>query len=243
MGGRKRPGWYGPLGLVGACVLQGLAMPAPAAEGPDNPRIPQRPSAPAMDQAQIQNLIADLERMGLHDAAQRIRLNNALPYAVPNVVPNAGSYARPTARPGLPELSRVPERMPQAAPLPRPPLRASGESTALPAMPVADAAPAVAATGQAVELMQDRGGWVHVRGFQISHSNRYPESELQALLKDFVDKELNVPQLRYAASLLANYYRARGVTVRAVLPEQTLEQGMVQIRILESAVSGPTKGR
>ena len=84
---------------------------------------------------------------------------------------------------------------------------------------------------------------VHVRGFDIAHSSRFPESELQGLLSSFVDKELNVGQLKHAAGLIAEHYRAKGIVARVLLPQQSLDQGIVKMLVVESQRSKAGNGR
>lgn len=79
----------------------------------------------------------------------------------------------------------------------------------------------------------DSGFKVFVHGFRISRAKLFPEAELQALLADFVGKELGFAQLQKAALKIGEHYRQHGYFARAFLPRQQIENGIVEIVVLE----------
>lgn len=193
----------------------------------------ERSSSGQMDEDQVQSLIADLKRMGMHCAALRIRNNNPLrsrEVAKNRTGPVDRQQPKALTEPAMLERGRrlsrqTPSSQPPAEP--RPVAHDEAQVFAIPTPPQTQ-------SGLGVELMRDNGGWVHVRGFDIAHSSRFPESDLQGLLSSFIDKELNVGQLKHAAALIAEYYRAKGIVARVLLPQQTLDGGIVKILVLES---------
>ena len=60
-----------------------------------------------------------------------------------------------------------------------------------------------------------------------------PEAELQDSIRGYLGRELSVAELSEAAQKVAMYYRLQGYLVRAWLPEQTIGNGEVEIRVVE----------
>jgi hypothetical protein len=194
---------------------------------------PERSLAGQMDEDQVQSLIADLTRMGMHCAALRIRNNNPLKSRA--IAKNrAGAVDRPHAKvlaePATLERGLRLSRQTLGSQAPAEP-KSGRHHEAQVLMPPTESQ---VQSSLGVELMRDTGGWVHVRGFDIAHSSRFPESELQGLLSSFIDKELNVAQLKQATALIGQHYRAKGIVARVLLPEQSIDQGIVKILVLES---------
>ena len=101
------------------------------------------------------------------------------------------------------------------------------------------AAPPPRPEPRAIELpggeapLPDSGVRVLVQGFRIQGASVFSEAELQALLHDFVGQALNFPQLQSATAVIARHYRAKGFLARALLPRQTIAQGLVDITVIE----------
>lgn len=73
-----------------------------------------------------------------------------------------------------------------------------------------------------------------VNGFRISGNSAIDEAELQAQLAELPGRELTLGELRGAAQRLSHYYREQGYPLaRAYLPAQEVEDGIVEIAILE----------
>jgi hemolysin activation/secretion protein len=78
---------------------------------------------------------------------------------------------------------------------------------------------------------------VLVSDFRISGATLIPEAELKSDLSQFVGKELSFPELRRVALRVSDYYRKRGYFARALLPQQTVENGVVEIAVIEGRLS------
>ncbi len=75
---------------------------------------------------------------------------------------------------------------------------------------------------------------VTVRSFNFSGNSQFPTSILQSLLSQYTNRELSFADLQQAAAVITEYYRNAGFLVAyAYLPEQTLEQGQVELAIFE----------
>ncbi len=78
-----------------------------------------------------------------------------------------------------------------------------------------------------------------VSGFRITRNTVFPEAELQALLKNFVGRELSLADLQRASDVITAYYRERGYFVaRAYVPAQDIRDGIVEIMVLEGKLDG-----
>ncbi len=76
-----------------------------------------------------------------------------------------------------------------------------------------------------------------VKGFRISRATVFSEAELMPLLKDFVDQDLSLADLRRATDIITRYYHERGYFVaRAYIPSQDIEGGIIEIVVLEGKV-------
>jgi hemolysin activation/secretion protein len=82
------------------------------------------------------------------------------------------------------------------------------------------------------------GPQVQVQGFKLSGVTLLNEAEVQARLAPFTGKPAGMADLRRAADAVAELYRERGYLVRAYLPEQTLQGGVVAITVLEGRLGG-----
>ena len=75
---------------------------------------------------------------------------------------------------------------------------------------------------------------VTVRSFRFSGNSQFPASTLQSLLSQYTNRELSFSDLQQAASVITSYYRKAGFPFAyAYLPEQSLENGQVELAILE----------
>jgi hemolysin activation/secretion protein len=73
-----------------------------------------------------------------------------------------------------------------------------------------------------------------VNAFAMSGNTVYRTRVLKTLLERFVDLELNLYDLNKAADTITQFYHDHGYTLaRAVIPAQKVQNGVVQIRIVE----------
>jgi hemolysin activation/secretion protein len=87
-------------------------------------------------------------------------------------------------------------------------------------------------------LLQDSGAKVRVSLFEISGSTRFGNSALAAPLQGLIGQELGFAGLQDAADRVAAVYREAGLHATAVLPEQTLQGGVVRIVVVEGRLGG-----
>ncbi|WP_162299686.1 ShlB/FhaC/HecB family hemolysin secretion/activation protein [Marinospirillum perlucidum] len=88
----------------------------------------------------------------------------------------------------------------------------------------------------------DAGGKVQVEKFVLTGANNHPEadiwvSEMEERLETARQERpegFTIGQLEAAAARVTNYYRARGlILAKAVVPVQTVEDGLVTIQVIE----------
>lgn len=82
------------------------------------------------------------------------------------------------------------------------------------------------------------GPRVQVSAFRLSGVTLVPEADVQARLAPFVGQAAALADLRRAADAVADLYAERGYLVRAYLPEQALQGGVVSIAVLEGRLGG-----
>ena len=85
-------------------------------------------------------------------------------------------------------------------------------------------------------VMQDdkSGKTIFVKSFKITGALHMPEEKLLALLAPYANRDLTFAQLQEAASLITKAYRENGYFVaRAYIPAQTMQEGIVEIAIIE----------
>jgi hemolysin activation/secretion protein len=78
------------------------------------------------------------------------------------------------------------------------------------------------------------GPAIDVRGFSISGNVVFPTDTLLPLLNEFTGQRLSLGDLQVAAARLSRHYREQGYPLaRAYVPAQTIDNGMVNIVVLE----------
>lgn len=120
------------------------------------------------------------------------------------------------------------QRLPDAGTLLREIERTTGKTQnapapLLPIKPSAEDVPLPTKTGEAVL----------VSGFRID-ANRFPDAELQALLKEYVGREVTLAQLQVAARKISDYYRQHDYLAYAYLPPQTVHNGVINLKVVEA---------
>lgn len=86
---------------------------------------------------------------------------------------------------------------------------------------------------------KNRSGTIRVRvtRFRIVGNSTFPAPVLQTLLRDLEGHRLSFRQISEAAARITTWYRVHGYPLsRAVLPKQTIDHGVVTIRVIESRV-------
>lgn len=79
---------------------------------------------------------------------------------------------------------------------------------------------------------------VEVRGFQFVGNTLLNADQLQHALTTYANRSLTLAQLKEAADVVTNTYRDAGWTVRAFLPKQEIDKGLVTIQIVEAVFGG-----
>ena len=75
---------------------------------------------------------------------------------------------------------------------------------------------------------------VVIKKFIIEGNYSVAESEIQNLIKDFLNKELTLLELDVAAENITNFYIDKGLWARAVLPDQEIKNNELKIKIIEA---------
>lgn len=82
---------------------------------------------------------------------------------------------------------------------------------------------------------------VQVNAFRISGARSVSEAQLQGIIAGYAGKQLSIGDMERAAADLTQYYRSQGyILARAYLPTQDINQGTVEIAILEGVVGKTT---
>jgi hemolysin activation/secretion protein len=79
---------------------------------------------------------------------------------------------------------------------------------------------------------------IQVNGFTFVGNTLLAEDVLNRALSEFINRQLTLAQLREAADVVVNTYRSAGWTVRAYLPRQEIQNGIVTIQIVEALFGG-----
>ena len=76
----------------------------------------------------------------------------------------------------------------------------------------------------------------YVKSFKFSGNSVIDSQTLSTLVKPYENKELGINALKEVASLITKYYRDHGYFVaRAYIPAQTMEDGIVEIAVIEGS--------
>lgn len=117
-----------------------------------------------------------------------------------------------------PDAGTILRQQPQPLPAPRP----------APAKPAPEERPR-AATPAASETT------ILAAGFRIAGNALIPEAELQEQVKDLVGRALRFDELLDVRQRLTAYYARKGYLARVFLPPQEIQDGIVEVRIVEGA--------
>lgn len=95
-------------------------------------------------------------------------------------------------------------------------------------------APALDNTMPRSPVAEPGGARVQVRAIRITGATRFTEEQLLALVQDAAGQSLDLAQLQQLAERISLHYRRHGYTVaRAYLPAQQLQDGVLEIGVLE----------
>ena len=74
-----------------------------------------------------------------------------------------------------------------------------------------------------------------VRSIRITGNTQFDTAQLHALVADSEGQSLTLQQLQAVASRLTDFYNSHGYLLdRAIIPAQTIQEGVVEIRIIEA---------
>ena len=78
---------------------------------------------------------------------------------------------------------------------------------------------------------------ISVRKIQVSGSTIFTQEQINRITQPYEGREVTLEDLRGVADAITQLYIDRGfITSRAVLPDQTIDDGIVQIRVIEGSV-------
>jgi hemolysin activation/secretion protein len=126
----------------------------------------------------------------------------------------------------------IPNPLPPSEPLPeQPPLLPPPEELLRPpSVSPSDPDAAPDATGEIPTTIE-------VDGFEVLGSTIFSDEELEDLLSSFINRPLSFAELLQARSAVTEYYNERGyITTGALIPPQTLENGIVKIQVVEGGL-------
>ncbi len=119
-----------------------------------------------------------------------------------------------------PPADSFPEPLPEPEPEPEP------EPVLPPAPPPETAEPS-----------PETGPTVTVQGFEVLGSTVFEQADFDAVLSPFVNRSLDIDELRQAADSITQLYLNEGfITSRAVLPNQPITDGIVKLQIIEGSL-------
>lgn len=88
------------------------------------------------------------------------------------------------------------------------------------------------------EMQAVPGVTITVTRFRFEGNTLLSDAQLQPAIVEYLSRPLDFNQLQAAALAVANLYREAGWVVRAYLPEQEIDGGVVTIQIVEAAFGG-----
>ncbi|MEM1252345.1 MAG: ShlB/FhaC/HecB family hemolysin secretion/activation protein [Cyanobacteria bacterium P01_H01_bin.21] len=83
----------------------------------------------------------------------------------------------------------------------------------------------------------ETGPTVRVQRFEVLDSTVFDQSDFDTVLAPFVDRDLDIDELRQAADSVTQLYLNEGyITSRAVLPNQPITEGVVKLQVIEGSL-------
>ena len=78
---------------------------------------------------------------------------------------------------------------------------------------------------------------VLITGIEVTGVTVFPQETIKKITSEYLNKELALDQMQKVADLVTDLYRKRGfITSRAYLPPQKIENGSMQIKVIEAVV-------
>ena len=74
--------------------------------------------------------------------------------------------------------------------------------------------------------------------FKFVGNTKVTNDELQVIVKEFLNKSIAFEDLTQITDAISEYYRARGWFARAIIPQQDITEGNIEIRIVEAKLGG-----
>lgn len=104
--------------------------------------------------------------------------------------------------------------------------------------PLPSAAPRTPAAPQLAPAAVPAGATVTVRGFRFAGATLLDQARLQDAVAPYLNRPLDFAALSRAAEAVAQAYQQAGWLVRAFLPAQGIEDGVVTVQVVESRFGG-----
>lgn len=96
--------------------------------------------------------------------------------------------------------------------------------------------PAPSIPSKAAPLQKLAGATVVIKAFKFIGNTRISTAVLQSVVVPYLNRPLDFAQLQDAAVAVGNAYREAGWIVRAYLPQQEIEDGVVTIEVVEAVL-------
>jgi hemolysin activation/secretion protein len=160
----------------------------------------------------------------------------ASPILILNVI--AALAARASAQAVQPSVTQAPDFKipPQDIPQTRPP-QSEPPQTPIELPPVEQLLPRLKTPPAPQELPSGVPDTIFVRRFEIVGSSVFSAKELAEITQPFTNRNVTFAELLQVRSLITQYYIDRKyITSAAILPPQTLTNGVVRIQIIEGSV-------
>lgn len=93
-----------------------------------------------------------------------------------------------------------------------------------------------AAVAPAPQPLDDAEPKVTIQSFSVSGNQRVSTEDIQALLRPWTKTPISLTELRRGVAQVAALYRVQGYLAQAVLPNQDITDGTVQIQVVEGQV-------
>ncbi len=93
-----------------------------------------------------------------------------------------------------------------------------------------------AVTPPAPQSEDDGGPKITVQAFTLTGNTLVSTADLQELLRPWLNTPISLTELRRGVAQVAAFYRVRGYLAQAVLPNQDVTEGRVQVEVFEGRV-------
>ncbi len=79
-----------------------------------------------------------------------------------------------------------------------------------------------------------QGPTLQVKRFNFEGNKRYSSAELEPVVAGYLNRPISLADIEDAATLVAQYYRAKGWLARVLVPPQQVNQGTVTLKVVEA---------